>query len=440
MTSIPRTESRRARSSASWLLVAAVLPLAGCGAKGPILPPISMVPKATTDLSVRQQGTELILRASYPKLTISGVAMPGVEAIEIYRYIRPLPAASVTTTASAGAAPPATSAPAPTTAAAASPAPGATPAAEAGSPTAAPAAAAPPPTAAASTPPATPGAPATAAAPAAPPPIPAPDPREFTLAAERTLVLRGAELASVVFGDTLEMRLPLPQPLPAERQAWTLAIRVVAKGDHRSDLSNQVTLAPMTPPTPPQGLAVQAKEDGVAVSWTAVEPPLLGVLVYRREAQSPSWGEFLHGTRLAEGNTYLDTTAQYGHRYVYSITAAASLAPRVESALAGEQEVDYQDRFAPAPPTHLLALAEARRVRLVWERSTAKDVAGYVVFRQDPGGDFHRLNPEPTAALEWSDSGLVPRIEYRYRVAAIDKSGNLGDAGEIVEGSPTGQR
>jgi hypothetical protein len=31
-------------------------------------------------------------------------------------------------------------------------------------------------------------------------------------------------------------------------------------------------------------------------------------------------------------------------------------------------------------------------------------------------------------------------VHYRYRVAAIDGAGNLGEAGETVEATPTGQR
>jgi hypothetical protein len=345
------------------LLVVAAL-CSACGAKGPVLPPISLAPKPTSDLAVRQQGAELVLQASYPKTTISGVAMPGLDAVEIYRYVRPAPGTTK--------------------------------------------------------------------------PLP-PDPREFTLAAQKALVLRGSELVSAVNGDKLEFRLAIPQPLPADRQSWTLALRLISKGGDRSDLSNQVTLAPVAPPTPPSGLKVVAREGGVEISWTAVQEPLLGCLIYRRDAKNPAWGDFLHGTTLAEGSTYLDATAKYGNRYVYSLSAAASMDPRIESPLAGEQEVDYQDRFPPAPPVHLLALSEARRVRLVWERSAATDVAGYVVYRQDPGGEFHRLNTDPVAALEFSDSGLVPHVEYHYRVAAIDKAGNLGEAGETVSGSPTGQ-
>src|SRR5204863_8743555 len=158
-------------------LVAAAA-LAGCGSKGPILPPISLVPQATTDLSVRQQGSEIILSAAYPKSTISGVAMPGVEGIEIYRYVRPLPPAT-----------PAATTPAPSSAAAPSTA---TPTAESTSATAAaPATPAPAAAPATATPAATPT-PAPATAPPTPTVPTAPDPREFALAAEKLLTLRGA--------------------------------------------------------------------------------------------------------------------------------------------------------------------------------------------------------------------------------------------------------
>jgi hypothetical protein len=61
------------------------------------------------------------------------------------------------------------------------------------------------------------------------------------------------------------------------------------------------------------------------------------------------------------------------------------------------------------------------------------DVAGYLVERADPGSDFHRVNADPVAETELTDRGLGSGFTFRYRVAAIDRSGNRGDFSAEVE-------
>ncbi|MGC8917438.1 MAG: hypothetical protein ACP5NF_10725 [Thermoanaerobaculum sp.] len=66
-------------------LVLAFLVLAGCGRKGPPLPPLREVPETTTDLAVVQEEGEVILRWSYPALTRSGRPLGDLEAVEVWR-------------------------------------------------------------------------------------------------------------------------------------------------------------------------------------------------------------------------------------------------------------------------------------------------------------------------------------------------------------------
>ena len=115
------------------------------------------------------------------------------------------------------------------------------------------------------------------------------------------------------------------------------------------------------------------------------------------------------------------------------MTAVTRYSPVVESALAGEIEVDYRDRFAPPAPGNLLAFAEAGRVRLLWDASQAPDLAGYIVFRRSAGNDFKRLGIEPILDLEYNDRDVAAATEYEYRVAAVDRVGNQGDPTPIVK-------
>jgi fibronectin type 3 domain-containing protein len=271
--------------------------------------------------------------------------------------------------------------------------------------------------------------PAVAAAPAGPA---NPDAREFQGQARLTRTLRGAELQAAVVGDRLVIRVPAPAPAtPA--MATTFAIKTVATGGDASAFSNLATAAAAPAPEPPAGLATTPRPNGVEVSWSAATPAPQAYRVYRRSAQARGYGEALHQSPASE-STYLDASAKLGDRYVYTVAAVATEAPLVLSPLSAESEVDYQDRFPPAAPAGLVALPEGTQVRLRWNAAEAEDTAGYVVFRQDPGGEFHRVTTEPVVALEYLDTGLVAGNTYRYRVAAVDRSGNEGQPGAAVEG------
>jgi fibronectin type 3 domain-containing protein len=271
--------------------------------------------------------------------------------------------------------------------------------------------------------------PAVAAAPAGPA---NPDAREFQGQARLGRTLRGAELQAAVVGDRLLIRVPAPPPA-SPAMATTFAIKTVATGGDASAFSNLVTAAPAPAPEPPNGLATTPRPNGVEVSWAPASPAPQAYRVYRRSAQARGYGEALHQSPANE-SSYVDTSAKLGERYVYTVAAVASATPLVLSPRSAESEVDYQDRFPPAAPAGLVALPEGTQVRLRWNASEAEDTAGYVVFRQDPGGEFHRVTSAPIAALEYLDSGLVAGNTYRYRVAAVDRSGNEGQPGDAVEG------
>jgi hypothetical protein len=114
------------------------------------------------------------------------------------------------------------------------------------------------------------------------------------------------------------------------------------------------------------------------------------------------------------------------------VRAVATLEPLVESAAAIEREIEYVDRFAPAPPTGLLALGESEQVRLVWERSPDADAIGYHLDRRDPGGEFRRITAQPIAQLEHLDRGLARGLTYVYRISAVDGAGNEGTPGSEI--------
>ena len=71
------------------LLMVAVLLLSACGKKGDPLPPLRTVPLVTKDLEVRQQGSFVLFELGYPATTSAGMALGGIDAVELYRLERP---------------------------------------------------------------------------------------------------------------------------------------------------------------------------------------------------------------------------------------------------------------------------------------------------------------------------------------------------------------
>lgn len=361
------------------VLLAAALGGAGCGKQGPPLPPLRNVPATTKDFAVEQQGPRLRMSLSYPQVTPAGTALQGISAVEVWSTARPAPDGK------AG-------------------------------------------------------------------PI---DPREFASMAKPVQKITDADLTAATSGSRIELSLPLPPPTvaapatpPASAakpapgspvaasgpvpQATYYAVRTFGKAGDRSDFSNIASVVPKAPPAAPERVAVTPRADGILVEWTAPPGAAAGYNVYRRGAQERSNGKPVH-TSGAQEKSWLDSTARFGQSYIYSVTALAQQQPVVESGIASEREIHYIDRFPPPPPTELVALAEARRVRLVWRPSEADDLAGYVVYRRaGDTGPFVRVTPQPVVGGEYVDTGAAGGKAYTYRVTAVDQAGNESAPGNEV--------
>jgi hypothetical protein len=385
--------SRTGRLAGRLVLLSAlgVLPWAlGCGKQGPPLPPLRAVPAPVKDLTVVQQGNRLLMTFSYPQVTPAGTALQGISAVEIFSASLPAPGGTAT-------------------------------------------------------------------------PI---DPRSFAGVAKPLQKVEGADLTSATAGSRIEISLPLPViTAPAPSTATTTpappaagatgtapatgttttttppgptplasyyAVRTYGREGDKSDLSNVAFVVPKTPPTAPTQVTVTPRGDGVLIEWAPVEGAAAGYNIYRRGAQERSSGKAIH-TSGPQERSWLDTTARFGQSYIYSVTALAQATPLIESSVGSDHEVRYIDRFAPPPPTELVALAEARRVRLVWRPAEADDLAGYVVYRRvGESGAFARVTPQPVVSAEFVDTAVTAGQTYTYRVTAVDQTGNESAPGGEV--------
>ena len=376
------------------LVVAGCCLAAACGKKGDPLPPIRLLPAATTDLAAAVRGEEILLELPYPTTTAAGTPLPGVSEVAVWQLVWRAPES-------------------------------------------------------------------------AEPALPTADERRFAVAAEPAAILTGPDVGAAVRGDRLVVRLPRPPAPEGEggRPIITVAVKTQGPGGEESAFSNRVDLPWTEPPPPPTGLELEAVARGVRVRWEHGSPAgpdgpeddaaadeaeaeaedeaeagaaagdgsgLAGFAVYRRLATERAYGDPL---RLvpASRRVFLDESAIFGQRYVYAVTALARRRPRVESALGEEVEIAYRDRFAPGPPTGVVALAEPGRVRLVWEASPAPDLAGYRVYRRGPEAqEFVPLGEDLVTATERVDATVVSGASYSYRVTALDALGNESEPSATV--------
>jgi hypothetical protein len=451
---VVRRRARRAVLDARLLAAAVllVLPLAACGKQGDPEPPLRHVPTATQGLVVSQRGHELLLRLPYPTTTTAGQALAGLERVEVYRLLRPVPEDDLDLLEPDLAAEPAAAGSADDPGDAGErtdedeplePASGELPAevgveaadevdemkaqrdvaeefAEASEE-------------------ADDEADDAAGTTVASPDrasrrsrlLASLDERELP-AAELVRSFAGDDLGAAVVGGDLVLHLPLEQPLPAAPEVHRYLLKTVAAGDEVSAFSNQAAIVPRPPPPAPRELEAEARGEGIRLTWEPQDDGIVGYNVYRRLATS-RWFENPVAVPTPERSTYLDRGAALGGTYVYAVTAVAQRQPLVESAVAEVQEVDYRDRFAPPVPQRVVALAEEGLIRVVWEGSEADDLAGYrVLRRRGAEGAFEPLTAEPQPGSEYVDAAVEPGATYTYRVVAVDDSGNESDPAEAT--------
>lgn len=345
------------RAACGLTLVFTLLPLVACGKKGDPMPPLRTIPLPTSDLSVRQQGRLILFDLSYPNVTVSGMALDGIDALELHAMTKPLP------------------------------------------------------------PNAAPGT-----------PWPSAEPAEFVAAGKLLQRFSGADLQAAVAGDRLQFQLPLASPLPATPTATIYAVRSV-KGTEISGYSNRVSLVAREPVAPPRNLTAAAQGDGIHLGWESDDSQ--GFDIFRRDAQSKAYGQAIARVPGSE-RAFIDRSAAFGNRYIYTVRAVANANPLVHSDPAGEREIEFEDRYGPAAPEKLIGLGDRGEVRLRWQPNTESDLKGYLVFRKDPNRDFIKVTPEPIAKSEWNDRGLASGLTFEYVVVAVDRSGNESPRSAVI--------
>lgn len=246
---------------------------------------------------------------------------------------------------------------------------------------------------------------------------------EFTLPDKTTENLPLQEVRSIelrIENQLVPLAPEKPGPVTGEIPArdWigktvTIAVRATGPKGKPSDWSNPASLAVIQPLLTPSAPRPQGVARGVELTWTGPGPRYR---IFRAEA-----GGQPQPLADSEQPRYLDESTAFGTRYRYQVQAIAG--DKQWSVLSAAAEITPVDTFAPAVPEGLSAVPTPQSIELAWTRNTEPDFRGYNVFRSTGDGPFDRIATLIDAPT-YSDTKIEAGKRYRYRVSAVDLTGN----------------
>lgn len=262
----------------------------------------------------------------------------------------------------------------------------------------------------------------------------------------------------------------LPPALAAgSGRALHYFVELTNRNGRSAGLSNGASVLAGAAPGPVSGLRATVRKEGVELHWEAdasqAEVRLERKLISPAKRERPSErGPMAPEPEAAEQNLLVEHGAQTGGALDKSVRFDESYEYRAQQVirltvdnqpleLAGEWSapvrVDVLDVFPPEAPRGLVAVAttppegaqgaEAHSsIDLSWEPDTEADLAGYIVYRREEGGEWQRISGEqPVAGPAFHDANVAPGHAYFYAVSAVDQKGHeSGRSGEAKEKAP----
>lgn len=218
---------------------------------------------------------------------------------------------------------------------------------------------------------------------------------------------------------------PLHHEIPAAEwigQEVAIAVRAMGPKGKPSEWSTPRTLPVQPPLKQPADLKLENVEPGIRITWS-------GTSAHYRVFRVAGDGK---PEQIAETDKpeYVDGPVQYGMRYQYFVQAIAG--ELQQSEISGPVPITPEDKFPPAVPAGLTAVAGVNTIELAWQRNTEPDFKGYNVYRSVEAGPFEKVATLIDAPV-YSDRQVEAGKKYRYAVTAVDLTGNESERSPVQE-------
>ena len=206
------------------------------------------------------------------------------------------------------------------------------------------------------------------------------------------------------------------------------------KRGRRGALSAAAAVSLVEPPPRSAPPVLAYDESGITVTWPPAVPAsdaeqALAYHVYSgNDPATP-----LTDRPLTEPR-YVDRRIEWGTERCYAVRTVKIVSGlSVEGDASEAACVTPVDKFPPAAPTGLTAVASPGAISLLWDASTAADLAGYVVYRAiAPATALAPVTPSLIQETTFTDQ-VMPGAQVTYAVQAVDKSGNASPLSSPIQ-------
>jgi hypothetical protein len=277
--------------------------------------------------------------------------------------------------------------------------------------------------------------------------------------------LQGAPEGGGAFTDTLPAALTAGAP-----RELSYFVEVRNANGRSAGLSNPATVIAGGAPGPVTGLSAEVGKEGVLLHWVPArqEAAPAAIRLHRKLltafqgnkstghegllAPPPEPAELtllveVNGESGGSPDRALDKTIRFGETYEYRAQRVVRVMVEgrtleLAGQLSAPVDLGVLDSFPPAVPVGLAAVATGAEngalpaIDLSWLPDTEADLAGYIVYRREGGGDWQRISPaQPVVGPAFHDAQVQPGHSYSYAVSAVDEGGH--ESGRSTEAEET---
>ncbi len=234
-------------------------------------------------------------------------------------------------------------------------------------------------------------------------------------------------------GAVARVQETLTAPAAAGSAPTTAVVRtyvgvgITTKGRRGSSSGRVAVPLVPAPPAPPKP-EVTYTEAAVTVTWPPGSPVAYHVYDVSESSQVQLTRSPTSETQYTDARMTWGTTRCYAVRSVEIVDRLT-----VESETSPPSCVMLADRFSPAEPRGLQAVATEGAIHLIWDANAEADLDGYILLRATaPGGELAPITPSPIRETAFQDR--VPAgVGYVYALKAVDKTGNASQLSERIE-------
>jgi hypothetical protein len=240
--------------------------------------------------------------------------------------------------------------------------------------------------------------------------------------------------------DDDRLLTPTAQPGEAREAPGGAGVRTyvgvpIATNGRRGPPSRGALVPLGTPPPAPPEPEVTYDESAVTVTWQspAADPSESTPLAYNVYETADASETGLTAAPVEE-TTYADSRMTWGAMRCYRVRSVRTVEGlRVESEASPAGCVTLIDTFPPAAPAAPRVVAAAGSINLIWEANPEPDLAGYVLSRGvAPADELSPITVQPIGETAFQDR-VEPGVRYVYELRAVDRSGNISPPSARVE-------